>query len=623
MRKAALLLLLIVGIAGPQIMRAQSTLPPVIRYHYGDNPAWAAPGFDDNSWPITADGRWPIPPLHSDGMVWVRMHIAVAPAPAGRLGLMIGRTLIRHGSERIFVQGARIAQLGKNYGRPSMVFDLPLALAPTQSAIVALRLWYLPYLLVKDGRDGVGVSIGSAPLLRAEEDAAHLEDVLGWLPYFSLHAVLALIGIGLFALWYRFRTRELLWFSLLLISYPLQNLTSEPGFLAAFVPHPPFPWFFATVPIMACAMLVTVEFLAAALNLSARGLRILLHGAWAVYCSALIVGRSITSASPLVIWVVYILIIAVSVFNLGTFFVDVHSLVRGPNRAIAFGMAIIPLGSASGDFGFRVRNILGIPHLGLFTLGFLLAGFGIAVVLTQRALSTWRQGDRLRGEFAAAREIQQRLVPVDIPTFPGCQIAAAYLPAAEVGSDFYQVLPRADGAVLVVIGDVSGKGLKAAMTGALALGALRNMAQESLSPSQILSRLNGQLAASSDGGVVTCLCARIAADGVLTLANAGHLAPYRNGEEVQLDSGLPLGVTAGTIYGESILRLNPGDSLTSLSDGVVEAQSATGELFGFDRTRAISTQSAESIARAAQAHGQQDDITVLTLTFAPAEVLHA
>ncbi|HUY95658.1 MAG TPA: SpoIIE family protein phosphatase, partial [Terracidiphilus sp.] len=94
--------------------------------------------------------------------------------------------------------------------------------------------------------------------------------------------------------------------------------------------------------------------------------------------------------------------------------------------------------------------------------------------------------------------------------------------------------------------------------------------------------------------------------------------PYRNGEEVPLESGLPLGVIADAEYFETTFTLAPGNQLTFLSDGVVEAQSSTGELFGFDRTAAISTQSAEQIAAAAQAFGQEDDITVLTLTFAPA-----
>ena len=125
------------------------------------------------------------------------------------------------------------------------------------------------------------------------------------------------------------------------------------------------------------------------------------------------------------------------------------------------------------------------------------------------------------------------------------------------------------------------------------------------------------------GGFATCVCADISEDGELTLANAGHLAPYCNGEEIPLDSSLPLGIYHHAEYSETTLKLAPGDQLTFLSDGVVEAQSPTGELFGFDRTAAISTQSAEAIAAAAQAFGQEDDITVLTLTFAPAEVLHA
>jgi len=214
-------------------------------------------------------------------------------------------------------------------------------------------------------------------------------------------------------------------------------------------------------------------------------------------------------------------------------------------------------------------------------------------------------------------------VPAALPAIDRFHLAAAYLPAAEVGGDFYQVLAQRDGSALIVVGDVSGKGLKAAMTGTLVLGAFRSLTQEELPTAQILSRLNAQLAAASDGGFVTCLCARVGRDGVMTVANAGHLAPYRNGEEVAVDSGFPLGMIAGTYYTETTLSLTPGDRLTFLSDGVAEARNGAGELFGFERTAAISKQSAEAIAQAAQAHGQEDDITVLTLTFAPAEVLHA
>jgi serine phosphatase RsbU (regulator of sigma subunit) len=97
------------------------------------------------------------------------------------------------------------------------------------------------------------------------------------------------------------------------------------------------------------------------------------------------------------------------------------------------------------------------------------------------------------------------------------------------------------------------------------------------------------------------------------MANAGHLSPYRRGEEIELDSGLPLGLTTDAEYRETMIQLQPGDMLTLLSDGVVEAMNPKHQLYGFERVQAISGQSAHDIAAAAQAFGQEDDITVLTL----------
>jgi serine phosphatase RsbU (regulator of sigma subunit) len=90
-----------------------------------------------------------------------------------------------------------------------------------------------------------------------------------------------------------------------------------------------------------------------------------------------------------------------------------------------------------------------------------------------------------------------------------------------------------------------------------------------------------------------------------------------------LESGLPLGIAPHVEYAQSAFHLAPGESLTLLSDGVVEARDRTGELFGFERTAAISTKPAEEIARAAQAFGQEDDITVLTVALVAAEAVPA
>jgi len=125
--------------------------------------------------------------------------------------------------------------------------------------------------------------------------------------------------------------------------------------------------------------------------------------------------------------------------------------------------------------------------------------------------------------------------------------------------------------------------------------------------------MNQRMLARSSGGFTTCLVLRADADGTLTVANAGHLAPYSAGKELVLGNGLPLGLSAETTYAETTFKLDPVQQLTLLTDGVVEARSKTGVLFGFDRTAAIAREPAETIAQAAQDFGQDDDITVVTL----------
>jgi len=242
---------------------------------------------------------------------------------------------------------------------------------------------------------------------------------------------------------------------------------------------------------------------------------------------------------------------------------------------------------------------------------FFLISIGPVLLFRHRRITI--DHERASAELDAAREIQQQLVPKSIPSLTGCHIEAAYLPAEEVGGDFYQIVSRSDGSVVLAVGDVSGKGLKAAMTGMLAIGALRTLAVEDLGPAEILMRLNSELFHASIGGFVTCFCGVLDASGNLRYANAGHVAPFCNGREIEGPGALPLGIDPNRGYVESTLALDPGDRLTLLSDGVVEAQSATGELFGFERTREISAQTAQSIAEQAQRFGQIDDITVLTL----------
>jgi serine phosphatase RsbU (regulator of sigma subunit) len=199
----------------------------------------------------------------------------------------------------------------------------------------------------------------------------------------------------------------------------------------------------------------------------------------------------------------------------------------------------------------------------------------------------------------------------------GLTVESAYFPAQEVGGDFFQVLPLADGAAFVVVGDVSGKGLKAAMTVSLIVGTLRTLAEYVASPAELLAGLNRRLHGRT-AGFATCLALMITREGEVTIANAGHPNPYLDGVEIETDSNLPLGITLDVEYTETRLHIDPAQSLTLVTDGVIEATAAaTKELFGFERTQAMSRQAADAIAEAARAFGvgapQGDDITVLTV----------
>jgi len=224
-----------------------------------------------------------------------------------------------------------------------------------------------------------------------------------------------------------------------------------------------------------------------------------------------------------------------------------------------------------------------------------------------------RQQAMLEGEMAAAREVQQVILPEQVEAVPGFKVESMYQPAQQVGGDFFQVLPAGEGGLLVVVGDVAGKGLPAAMLVSVLVGAIRGVAQFTKDPAELLASLNDRLIGRTQGGFSTALVARIAADGSVTIANAGHLSPYLDGREVELQGALPLGVVKNAAYQVTHFHLPQGSRLTFYSDGVIEAQNEKGELFGFERGRAISTQPAAAIAEAAKQFGQEDDITVVTI----------
>jgi serine phosphatase RsbU (regulator of sigma subunit) len=249
----------------------------------------------------------------------------------------------------------------------------------------------------------------------------------------------------------------------------------------------------------------------------------------------------------------------------------------------------------------------------LIQIGGLLYILSLAIIMVLRSTRVSRQQAVLESEMAAARVVQQVILPENVESAPGFTVESIYQPAQQVGGDFFQIVPGADGSLLLVIGDVAGKGLPAAMLVSVLVGAIRAVAEYTRDPAELLANLNERLIGRTAGSFSTALVAHITAKGYVTIANAGHLSPYLDGREILLPGALPLGIQPGIRFETTDFFLPPDSRLTFYSDGVVEAQNHQGELFGFDRGRELSTQPAAEIVKAAQQFGQQDDITVVII----------
>lgn len=626
------LLILFTVLSAPSAELLSLAQPPQqitpVRYHFGDDAegklGWADSNFDDASWPVASHGRLPAPAFFSDGFVWLRIHV---PAPAGLTGplaLEENKLIDQPDTQAIFVNGQRIGGYGAPPPHsqgfadpPQSVFPLPHGLVqPGSSAVVVIRAWSGP---ANRGSRSYEINLTIDGVDRAQMSDAYRRQSLfiGLIPNFAIYLPLGLVGVGLAILWGVTRRRDLGLFALFLLL-----ATSTVVFFsldsAALLTIPMRQYAIIYFILMFFGSMTYIEVIWSMLQLGARAWKYVAIFAAFLGASSYSFLHWADQATPLV----------AACLRYGPRFENlrdviecaaiVWALVFRPRRLFAT-MLLLPLvGSYIADFRGINSFELGRFSFNYFTTGILFVDFALVFLLLHDMWKSWRKGNDYRVEMASAREVQQRLVPAALPEIAAYRLAAAYLPAAEVGGDFYQVLEQRDSAALILVGDVSGKGLKAAMKGALAIGAARTLASEELNPGLLLTRLNRELVRAQDGGFITCLCARIARDGAVILANAGHLAPYCNGEEVELESGLPLGIAADLEYGETGLQLHHGDRLMLLSDGVVEARKADGELFGFERTRAISTQSAEQIAKAAEVFGQEDDITVLTVSFEPA-----
>ncbi len=584
---------------------------------FEDRPEFAQPAYDDHAWQsITLPGR--LHAIRSSVRVlgWMRRHVELAPGTdCTHLALTLG--VLTQSHYEVWFNGQRLLSsesldpADARIPRPITHLIPPCTTPYPRSLLIALRFasldmnpdWRLPdqgpYLLTD--QVNAPVDVGGRAL-------AAQRDRLAPTQIFAIAIFLMLAALCMVA-WSTDRARtELLWFALVAaarITYSVFDLAGLYPSASSLPARLNFITEFIALPIFG-----EVAF-------SALGIR---HTRWLRVANWLVVTPMVSSTLG---WSSFNSAVASCTLS-GTFITGVivfnwwqqrGSRLSVEDHLLRF-ILLLP-GLQIAIYWIAYRNGLVLYTFGdigwislpifRFDASWFVVALAIFVILMRRTLADRRTQQRLAQELEAARQVQNLLVSGGRSAAEDLEISTAYLPDQEVGGDFYYVL---DGRV-VVLGDVSGKGLKAAMLVSLLIGVLRDTTQRR--PAAVLDALNRAIAGQVDGGFVTCVCARFETDGNATFANAGHLPPYLDGTEINLHAHFPLGVIREIQYSETTVRISPESVVTLVSDGVVEAMNARRELFGFDRTREISTCDAGKIVEAARAWGQSDDITVVTV----------
>jgi len=250
------------------------------------------------------------------------------------------------------------------------------------------------------------------------------------------------------------------------------------------------------------------------------------------------------------------------------------------------------------------------------------------LVRQQQAAALARE--RMEQELRVARLIQQTLLPKQVPDIPGYQIAVLYQPARAVGGDFYDFIELPEGRFALIVGDVTDKGVPAALVMATTRAILRGAATRFSDPGEVLAHVNDLLCPDIPPNMfVTCLYAVLdPRAGTIKFANAGHDLPYRRidgGVNELRATGMPLGLLPGMTYEEKETTLNDGETILFYSDGIVEAHNPEKEMFGFPRLMGLVAGHRGGAALIEYLQNelrkftgadweQEDDVTMMTLT---------
>jgi hypothetical protein len=605
--------------------------------HGGDDPAYARPEFDDSRWiqfNANSDSLHTKLPNSQPEVVWYRLHVKLAP-DEHNLSL---HTTALPGPWEIYVNGARLARACSFSPYIScasigmMLIPIPDKLLAGGSLVIALRIYIerVAWNFPRPGFMSFQLTFGQLQGMREHMwywmVGGH---VLRWLVDLIAWGIM----LGALLLYSTQRKRpEYLWLFLWIAVEIPNTLLALYGQFHAF----PLNWYLVGVPVILWPYFMARMYCAFASHRIGWKLNLFL----VLTLLSLAVNFGITFFPVQSLYFELFYYVPISLLGLVVLPWILIADIRRGHRETTFLLVPLLLRSLWSAGVAVCLILLQVPGLRDKTYDFLvhwdhaqfgglyiyfsavadfLSLFSLALIVLIRSNRTSRQQAVLEAEMANAREVQQVILPEAMGTIPGFHIESVYEPAREVGGDFFQVLPAPDNGLILVIGDVAGKGLPAAMLVSVLVGAARTAAQYDPSPAAILSQLNAHLVGRTNGGFCTALAAHITAEGVVSIATAGHLPPYLDGKEMELPGALPLGIVSGISYDVTRIDLGPGSRLTFYSDGVVEAQDKQGQLFGFERAREVSTQPAAAIAEAAKVFGQQDDITVITVGLAAAE----
>jgi hypothetical protein len=590
------------------------------RVHPGDNPTWANPAFDDSGWAATAFPRMIFGDTSATGWHWYRAEFVIPSNLRGQ-ALSVGLAALDDVYE-VYVEGLPIAQFGSFTPNPHgayprhIAFQIPEGLLRGTVGHIAVRRWRGAWSARLTDFVPSGTSnfhhppqIGATNAIEAHEQLDLARGAIQELPTI-LTCFLFLFATAISAVLFSAQRRRAEYFYLGLFCFA----RGVPHFAGLFTSTNqgiesrswgPVLIFFVT----SCANVFSGIFLA---NLCPRFRRILLAGAGISAVIAVLLAYGMATNSGYELPVIFMMNVAPVAFQM----VAVWGLLWDREKgSLTIGVSLFLYGAVMLWSSARVVTQKAVSlFFGPFVLEYRDAAsvafiFVVLMVLYLRYREEQVRQVATEQNLAAARRMQEQLLDAGAADTPGFAIDAVYRPAQEVGGDFYRTEFLKDGSLLVVVGDVSGNGLDAALLVAAVLGGLAIEKEDR--PAHLLGDLNKAVAGRTGGGFITACCARFFPDGRVTMANAGHISPYLDGREVELENGFPLGITAHTAYGESEIRAT--GAVTFLSDGVLEARNARGELLGFERMAALTAKPAAEIADAAQSWGQEDDITVLTI----------